>query len=474
MSRINKNNIIIYICFFGLVLRVFFVLVGAKFYFGRENIFVDGDTDAWATCIENLIEHGSYTMNMNSEYGFFGRMPGMSFLMGFFYLITGKNWDLAYPIIGWFQTLLDVFTIAIVFSIAKRLFKSLRAASITAFIYACYPFVIVWTPVVYSEYISFFLLFSSLYFLIHPERRFNYGWAGALIGLAALFRPQLILLFVLFGLFILYQYRKNIKLAFTNALLFSLMILCTFGLWPARNYINYHKIVLTQDLRGFPTWNKDVVAYLQYIYSVKAEWEPQFSQIIKNETVIMPHESYISKEDSMMLTRAIYLSQTCGSGFSSWRGYWKDQITSNDCNDSIAYLFNTLRTRVIEHDPIRFYITIPLLNLKKAIFKLTLTDTSTFVKKAASVLFVYRTLMLLLGLWGCILMIRRKVYTEMGWLILSFFIVLYIMLCAGTGVQFRNIEMRYFVHPDLMLLFPASYIIYLFINKYLPKSLSDS
>ena len=63
---------------------------------------------------------------MNSEYGFFGRMPGMSFLMGFFYLITGKNWDLAYPIIGWFQTLLDVFTIAIVFSIAKRLFKRLN------------------------------------------------------------------------------------------------------------------------------------------------------------------------------------------------------------------------------------------------------------------------------------------------------------------------------------------------------------
>jgi hypothetical protein len=448
------------VCLIGLAVRLAFILYGAKIYFGRDDIFVDNDTSAWRVCIQNLIDHGVYTLNPQHEYGFFGRMPGFSFFMGLFYLVFGRDWDMAYKAIGWFQMLLDVFTIALVYKIAQRLFGSPRMATVTALVYAVYPFVIVWTPVVYSEYMSVFFMIVALYFLTHPERRFYFGWAGAALGLGALFRPQLLLLLPLVGLYLLYKYRRNTALLLKRGALYGLMVVLTYGLWPLRNYVMHGKIVLTQDLRGIKNWNKDVIAYMQYIYSVKPEWDPQFTQIIRNEPVEMPAAAFAVKEDSALVVRALELSKTCGSGFSHWSGYWKESFEEPNCNEEIAALYDKLRMNAMRQQPFHYYVTLPLLNLKKAIFKTTLNDTSTPARKAASLLFLYRTLMLLLGLIGCVLLIRQR--HQGAWfagLCLGFFALLYLALCAGTGPQYRNIEMRYFLHPDLLLLFPASWLL---------------
>jgi len=42
---------------------------------------------------------------------------------------------------------------------------------------------------------------------------------------------------------------------------------------------------------------------------------------------------------------------------------------------------------------------------------------------------------------------------------LSYFLILYITLCSGIGPQFRNIEMRYFLQADVILLIPAAFMI---------------
>ncbi|HET8647000.1 MAG TPA: hypothetical protein VFO85_16005, partial [Vicinamibacteria bacterium] len=42
---------------------------------------------------------------------------------------------------------------------------------------------------------------------------------------------------------------------------------------------------------------------------------------------------------------------------------------------------------------------------------------------------------------------------------LSFFVLLYLTLCAGTSPQLRNIEMRYFLPADVLLLIPAAGLI---------------
>ncbi len=464
---IKRNTALYFVCLIGLVVRVAFIIYGAKIYFGRENIFVDGDTRAWGLSIENLIHQGVYTVNPGHEYGYFGRMPGFSFFMGIFYLLAGQNWNLTYILIGWFQTFLDVAAIVLVYKIALRLFASDRNALVAALLYALYPFVIVWTPVVYSEYMSIFFMLTSLYFLTHSERRFYLGWCGFFLGISVLFRPQLLVFIPIVGIYLLFKYRKNIYLMLTRGALFALTILLTYGLWPIRNYVNHQKIILTQDLRGIENWNVDVLSFRQYIYSVKPEWDPQFKQIVTNQYVEMPAEAYAVKEDSALVDSVIRLSKNCGSGFSYWRGYWKNSFDKPNCNEEIANIYNKLRVHVIQHDPFHYYVTLPLLNLKKALFKISLNDTSTVARKIASLLFVYRSLLIVFGLIGCVVMLLQK--HKAAWfalMTLFFFVVLYVWLCAGTGTEFRNIEVRYFIHPDVLLLFPAAWL----IGKWLSRS----
>ncbi len=457
-NEIKNNKALTLTLIVGLVLRFLFILIGAEYYFNRENIFVDGDTATWAKSIQNFIEHGVYSLNLNHEYGYFGRTPGYSFFIGIFYLLTGKDWNAAYPLIAWTQVFLDVIAIWFIYKIGLKLFNgNAKSAVIPALLYATYPFIIVWNPVVYSESLSIFFLILGVYFFIYEEKKFNYFFAGIFISLSVLCRPQILVLIGISGLIILFKNKRDITALLKKSLQFGLAVILIYGSWPMRNYINYGKIELTHDLRGFEVWGTDALAFREYIYSVKTEWEPQFSSILHNETVTFPKEAYLSKEDSLKLERAVYLSKNCGSGFSHWRGYWKEPVTVGNCNEEIKRLYDELRLNQAKNNPLNYYVILPLQNLKKAILKMKLYDTKSTGRKIASLLFIYRTLLIILGLLGIFLIFKEnKKYSYFAWIILSYFLILYLLICAGTGPDFRNIEMRYFLPADVLLLITAS------------------
>lgn len=459
LKEILTNKRLMLTIVVGTLLRILFCVVGAKFYFGRDNIFVDGDTQVWVACIQNLIETGTYTMNPEHEYGYFGRTPGYSFFIGIFYLLTGKDWNAAYPLIAYTQVVLDIIAIYFVYKIGLKLFNGdEKSAVIPALLYATYPFIIVWNPVVYSELLSVFFLILGVYYFIYEEKKYNFFVAGVFISLSVLCRPQMLLMVAVMGIIIILKYRNNFSIQLKKTAQFGIAILIVYGSWPIRNYVNYGKVELTHSLQGWDTWQPDVLSFMLYIYSVKAEWEPQFSQIIKNEKVIFPKEAYITKEDSILLEKAVALSKTCGGGFSNWRGYWKDPVNDHNCNTEIETIFLQLRANQISHNPLNFYLILPLKNLAKTLFKFKLNDTSTLARKFASILFILRSILIFLGIYGIYILLKKTEsirYT--GLLILLFFISLYVALCAGTGPQFRNIEMRYFLQADILLLLPASY-----------------
>ncbi|HZG01161.1 MAG TPA: glycosyltransferase family 39 protein [Chitinophagales bacterium] len=466
-----NNRSLWIVCVAGLVVRLLFILFGAEVYYGRENIYEAGDTQAWTAAFLNWLHTGTFTLNPEHEYGYFGRMPGFSFFIGIFYFLSGKDLDTAYSMIGWFQTLLDVVAVALMYKIGLRLFGSRRFATFVGLLYALYPFIIVWTPLAYSEAMSVFFMIAAVYLLTHPEIRSYYGWCGALLGVGALFRPQLLVLIPLVGLYLLYKYRHNVRLMWMCGAWYAAAIVLTFGLWPARNYINHGKLIITQDLRGIKNWNKDVLGYLQYIYSVKAEWEPQFSQIIENRPVDVPEHVNAVPGDSLKFLRAVELAKTCGSGFSHWRGYWKEPFTEPNCNEEIASIFTQLRQNQVDHNKMNFYVWVPLQNLKKSIFKTTLTDTDSAARKAASLLFIYRTFLILIGLVGCAWMIRTKHSAAwMAWITLGFFVTFYLVLCAGTSPQMRNIEMRYFLLCDVLMLLPAAWLLGFLYSRWRPET----
>jgi hypothetical protein len=226
-----------------------------------------------------------------------------------------------------------------------------------------------------------------------------------------------------------------------------------------RNYFVHHKVVITQDLRGFANWNGDMLAFTSFIYSTQSGWEPQFSQIRTNKPVQFPTYFKGSHEDSLLLQHAFHLQQTCGSSTSNWKIPASQIIEPGPCTDTIINLYTTLREKQIAENPWAFYVKIPIENLSKALFKTELSSQDNIIKRMASLLFVYRTLLILLGIFGCIAWMKSSDLKIYSILILTYWASLYLALCAGTGPMFRNIEMRYLLHPDVLLLLPAAYMI---------------
>ena len=284
--------------------------------------------------------------------------------------------------IGYILYLFNVF-------INPKIFKKQKIALIAGFIYATYPFIIVWNPVAYAEQFSIFLVICALIFFYKSIEKNNsivyLVITGIILALAGLTRPQLIPLAGILCFVLLFQSEKlivNLK----NSFIISISFLIVFSLWPLRNYINHDRFIVTKNADGFLNWQEDVISFMQFTYAVKSEWDPQYTSIIKNKKTTYPKIAYgNNKEDSLKLEKAIYLAKNCGAGFSRKGGYWKNIIHENEenCNDEISKLFNELRENHIKNNPFNFYIYVPFKNLKKAIFKSQLYDNKSHTEKLA-------------------------------------------------------------------------------------------
>jgi hypothetical protein len=76
---------------------------------------------------------------------------------------------------------------------------------------------------------------------------------------------------------------------------------------------------------------------------------------------------------------------------------------------------------------------------------------------------------------GCYIIFKQKEFKPIAVFATSFFVLLYVYLCFGTSPQCRNIEMRYFLQADVIMLIPAAYFLARFkvmdiiLNRYLPE-----
>jgi hypothetical protein len=141
----------------------------------------------------------------------------------------------------------------------------------------------------------------------------------------------------------------------------------------------------------------------------------------------------------------------------------------------VARLFNELRENQIKYNPFNFYVKVPLKNLQKALFKVKLSDNDSIARKLGSYLLYYRTILIFIGMIGVFFLFKSRVTIPIGVFVSLFFAMLYIYLCAGTSPQCRNIEMRYFLQADVLMIIPAAFliarfgIVERFIVRYLPN-----
>lgn len=471
-KKLKENQWLVIIIFIGLALRLVFYFFGAEIFYGKENFHEQGDTNDFFLPVYNLIEHGIFSNNLEHPKGVIGREPGYPFFIGLFYLLAGKNYVwMCYSVI-FSQILLDTICVFLLYIITKSIFKNTTIALTTSFLYSTYPFIIVWTPILYAEALGVALVVFIIYTLRNTRQGNNFFIVGIVIALGVFVRPQIIFTLPAIILSLLILHRKNLQKGLKPILYCSFGFILTYGAWPIRNYFLYDQLFFFKDVSSTRDMQDDRLNFARYMQSMQTDWEPQATQLITNKEVVFPKEAFISKNDSIKLLKALNLSKTCSNGFAAYMQ--KPLIPKDvDCTEETAKLWKELKLSQIKNNPFNYYVKVPLNNLKKAIFKFRLyinyksPNRSDMTTTLTTLLFMWRSLLICLSILGFLFLFTSKHHYDLLiiWVILTFFVFWYFYLCF----VYRDMDIRYLLPVDVLLLIPASftlYRLYVKINSY--------
>src|ERR1043165_2990115 len=97
---------------------------------------ISWDAFSFTNSFINLVKTGEYTHTPGYEPAAFGRLPGIPFTWGFFYLLFGL--PKAYTAFALFQIALDVLAGVMIFKIIKNFFDQ-RTAMFVVWCYVLFP-----------------------------------------------------------------------------------------------------------------------------------------------------------------------------------------------------------------------------------------------------------------------------------------------------------------------------------------------
>jgi hypothetical protein len=456
--NILKDKILLWILALGFILRVLFLLYGAQIYYGTS-IHETGDTGSYIYSFINLLNQGSYTFDPSITEASFGRLPGYPFFFGLHYILFGKaNAFLAVSIS---QLLLDTVVIFLIGSCAFKLTESNLAKYFSSFLYAVYPFSIVWITIIGTETLSIFLICLWFYALLSLDGSAKkFILLGILVAVCFFVREFLgILLPITCGYVFLKFYKSQKFISLTkNLLLVIISFTAIYIWWPARNYISFKKLVLVKPASaGYANLTEDVQAYIKWYHCWSNDDNKCVAAAISEKPVDFPREIFSSTEEKILADSLIGLSRTCGTGFYV-RKYNQPYPGASNCNDTIAIGFARLKESYIKNHPFSYYTKVPFENLKKAFFKTGLeTEKKGAVNFLITLLFIGRTILLLLGIGYLLASIRKINFLPL----LSYFAFIYLFICF----YHRSLEMRYIIHADVLLLIPAGIVLSVLYKK---------
>jgi hypothetical protein len=255
------------------------------------------------------------------------------------------------------------------------------------------------------------------------------------------------------------RFNGNVKQVFKPLAGYIIAVMLVYGSWPLRNFVSYGKIEFSQRIGGINHWDDDYIAFMNYIWGIQTGEEPVHTQILRGDSIIdFPKAAYKIKEDSVKLMHVISLCRTCGTGFSHFQksAHFRKDIVEQDknCDEEIKTIFNELLESQKRNNAFNYYVTVPLQNLNKAVFKLYLAKPSgQQVYYLGITCFLFRIILLVLGMIGHILLFRNKEFWPAAIVIGGYFLTWYIFRCWF----FRSMEIRYFLMADVLMLIPAAY-----------------
>ncbi len=451
MSFLNRVPIRLrWIVFWGALLRLFFVLVGARVYYGSGNEFLNNDSRSYMG-VMNLFEHGLYTFDMAHPDAPFGRVPTYPLFWGAHYLLFGEQGAL-YAVAA-SQTLMDLAVILMMFGLGRAVRGIDRDGLWAAFLYASYPFVIIWVSLTATEAFATFLTVAIAWVgMTRPPSLKTAALAGALIGAAVLTREYLGLMLLglsLFQLMRLGWMRWPEAAKFITVM--SAAFVVVFSAWPLRNYVFHSRvIVLRPENSGYHRYERDITRSRAWINSWDIHADTYLDPMTKGDgEVPFPDEVFADASERAKAQELVALGRRCGAGFYSWRHNQAPPTSFERCEGDVARGFDELRVSFMDREPLSFFVLTPARNLAKIFFKSSLTDRrGGFKRLLIAALFAYRSVLVLLGFVGAVVFRRRPIVVSIVAVSLSFYLFLCLVL--------RFVEMRYLLQFESLALIPVA------------------
>jgi 4-amino-4-deoxy-L-arabinose transferase-like glycosyltransferase len=470
----------------GLVLRILFVMVGAKVYYaGRQvDIYTNGDSYSYVLSFQNLLHYGRYTFDLAEPDAAVGRLPGYPFFYGIHYLAFGPKWVLAATTCT--QVLLDSLCIWLVYAITQQLSERNSWAPLLAgLLLATYPFSIVWTTITGTETLGLFLvvLWWAMLILARPTR-INWLFLGLLLALIVYVREFLgICLAITFLCLIFNAWRtRAIEFQLRLAAVVLTGFFALYAWWPVRNYITLHRFIpLKPAAAGYANLREDAQEGLAWMLTWTNDVTASTQELLFTPNPVFPSHVINTPTERHLIDSLVVLSRTCASSFhvrmapevgklkpdgtitDSLR-YLEPQLKNtlryHNCNAIVSKGFHRLRLSYLQRHPLRGRLEVPLQNFQKIVFKSQFkTDGSSqsMVQRLTTMLFAWRSILLILGLLGA-WKFRRKIELWPATLFAG-------GIFCFMAIVFRSLEMRYLLQADVLLLVPAA----LLIGSWLPR-----
>lgn len=176
----------------------------------------------------------------------YNREPLYPYVMAAIYAIFGHS----FTAMRIFQALLGVLLVFIIYDLAKFVFDR-KVAILASILIAIYPYLIVFSGILYAEMVFTTLVAISIWFLIRAGDKNFWLYAffsGVFLGLAALCRPAIFFFLPFMFFWILFWLKTSWlpRIGFCALILAAALAVLTPTL--LKNYQKYHRLVLVRAI----------------------------------------------------------------------------------------------------------------------------------------------------------------------------------------------------------------------------------
>lgn len=451
-NKLKLNHLII----FGFFIRIAFLSIAM---YTNNEYYLNGDSFSYSESFLNLLHYGTFSFDLSNNDAFYGRLPGYPFFWGFHYILFGSKY--VYLSVAITQAVLDTLSIYFIYQITLKISNQINAALIASAIYSTYIFIIIWIPITGTECFASFLT-TLFFYILYCKNSVKYHSIYLGLVLAICFYTREYLAILIIPATIYYFLNYNLSVWFYKSIITSIVFLSLYAIWPIRNYVNHNRFILIKTVTsGYDRYGEDIVAFRSWIYTWSPEADIYLNQLKNKKPINFPEIAFNNSTQKTKVKNLVEQARECGTGTYNWKTFKKYPFKTN-CNQEIAKGFNDIVEANKKDNPIKYYTLVPLQNFKKALFKNELNSFSTsnisnYKKNIIKIIFAYRSVISLCSVI-CLILITKQIQLLP---VISFISCMYGFIC----IYYRQVEMRYLIQADVLMIILASISIMYFFNK---------